>query len=143
MKPTSVGSGTRANALWGRGGRQGSRGRGPAMAGRVALLAVVTALAVPAAGIAASNGNGAHQNGNGNQDGMAQVAGNAGGGFVTPGLLAQATLNPNATFNVIVQGKHGDRSQNVGSDVQGSNGQTRRSFRSIAAVAATLSGKDI
>jgi serine protease AprX len=146
MKPTSVGGGPLANALWGRGGRQGSRGRGPAIAGRAALLAVVTALAVPAAGVAATNGGGhggGHQNGNGNHDGMTQVAGNSGGGFVTPGLLAQAQANPNATFKVIVQGKPGDRSANVSSDVQGSNGTARRSFHSIAAVAATLSGKDL
>jgi serine protease AprX len=155
MKPGTSGSGMRANALWGRGGRYGTRGRGSALAGRIGLLVVVTALAVPAAGVAASNDKGSptsvglgqsqgggHQDGNGNH-GMTQVAGNDGGGFVTPGLLAQAQTNPNATFKVIVQGKKGDRSQNVGSDVQSANGQTRRSFRSIAAVAATLSGKDI
>jgi serine protease AprX len=167
MKPGTSGSGTRANALWGRGGRYGTRRRGSAVAGRIGLLVVVTALAVPAAGVAASNGNGGpslgglgqpqsggqgqgggqqqgdHQDGSGNRDGMTQVAGNAGGGFVTPGLLAQAQTNPNATFKVIVQGKKGDRSEDVGNDVQGSNGQQRKSFRSIAAVAATLSGKDI
>ena len=167
MKPTSVGGTSRGNALWGRGGRQGSRTRGPAVAGRVALLVAVTALAVPAAGIAGTNGDhgqsqggqgqsqgghdgghqdghdGGHQDGNGNRDGMSQVAGNDGGGFVTPGLLAQAQANPNATFKVIVQGKQGENSDNVGSDVRNSNGRERKSFHSIAAVAATLSGKDI
>ena len=106
MKPTSVGGTSRGNALWGRGGRQGSRTRGPAVAGRIALLVAITALAVPAAGIAGTNGDhGQSQDGNGNRDGMSQVAGNDGGGYVTPGLLAQAQANPNATFRVIVQGK--------------------------------------
>ncbi|HWX08768.1 MAG TPA: hypothetical protein VNY33_02225, partial [Gaiellaceae bacterium] len=102
---------------------------------------------MPAAGVAATSGGGHgggnHQDGNGNHDGMSQVAGNSGGGYVTPGLLAQALANPTQSFKVIVQGKHGYRSADVNSDVQGSNGQSRRSFRSIAAVAATLSGKDI
>ena len=152
MKPTPVGGTTRANALWGRGGRHGSRSRGPAVAGRVALFAIMTALAVPAAGIAASNGDhgqsqggqqNGHHDGNSNRDGMSQVAGNDGGGYVTPGLLAQAQANPNTTFKVIVQGKRGDRSENVGSDVSGSNGRTRKSFRSITAVAASITGRDL
>ena len=115
----------RSNALWGRGGRNGARRR---VGGSIALFGLVTALAIPAAGIAAAGGP--------------SLAG-AAGGVVPAALLAQAQANPAQTFNVIVQGKKGTKSADVTADVSGENGKTRKSFRSISGVAATISGKDL
>jgi len=54
MKRSSSDVGVRANALWGRGGRHGSRGRARSIVGLVAVVGAVAAFALPAAGIAAS-----------------------------------------------------------------------------------------
>jgi serine protease AprX len=62
---------------------------------------------------------------------------------VPTALLAQAQANPNATFNVIVQGKQGSKSGDIASDVAGENGKARKAFRSIPGVAATITGKDL
>ena len=75
MNSSSVGNGSRANALWGRGGR-GQRSR--TVATRLGLLAAVTALAVPASGIAAT-----------------RAASGVKNGPVVPAYLIQAaTVNP-------------------------------------------------
>ena len=125
MKPTSVGGTSRGNALWGRGGRQGSRTRGPAVAGRIALLVAITALAVPAAGIAAPNP-------------LKDT-----GAIVPAYLLAQAQANPNQVFHVIVQGTKGEKSSSVASDAGSENGKAKKVFASISGAAVDITGKDL
>ncbi len=125
MKPTSVGSTSRGNALWGRGGRQGSRTRGPAVAGRIALLVAVTALAVPAAGIAGTSPL------------------KSTGAVVPAYLLAQAQANPKQIFHVIVQGTKGVKSSSVASDAGSKNGKAKKIFASISGASVDITGKDL
>ena len=124
MNSGFVGNESRANALWGRGGR-GQRSR--AIAARVGFLAAAAALAVPASGIAAT-----------------RSAGSAKNGAVVPSyLVAQATANPLQTFHVIVQGTKGVKSSAIASDVSSANGKSKKVFASISGVAADVSGKDL
>src|SRR5258708_31189658 len=117
MKVGSNREGVRANGLWGRGGRHG-RTRGLPVAGRIALLAVVAALAVPAAGIAAGSTSG-------------HIETNGGSAYVPAYLLAQAQAGPTTIFHVIVQGTAGQSSSPVGSDIQSENGKAQKPFASI------------
>jgi len=124
MNSSSVGNGSRANALWGRGGR-GQRSR--TVATRLGLLAAVTALAVPASGVAATRAASGIKN-----------------GPVVPAYLIQAaTANPLQVFHVIVQGTKGVKSSTVASDVGSANGKTKKAFSSISGVSADVSGKDL
>ncbi len=129
MKPGSNSEGVRANALWGRGGRHG-RTRGLPVAGRIALLAVVAALAVPAAGIAAGSTSG-------------HIATNGGSAYVPAYLLAQAQAGPTTIFHVIVQGTAGQSSSAVGSDIQSENGKAKKLFASINGGVVDLTGKQL
>ncbi len=129
MRFESSPCGARGNALWGRGGRVRSR-----LGGFAVLLAVVTALAVPAAGVAGS--------GHRDAPGPARYGGPT-GPVVPAGLVAEALANPDASFRVIVQGKRNDKSSNVESDVAKENGKLRHSFRSIVGVATTITGRDL
>ena len=157
MKFISSG-GDRSNALWGRGGRV--RGR-HAHVGRAALfLSLVTAFAIPAAGIAANGAPsfagpslggpsaGTQRFGPGRTFGHREAPGptrfgGANGPVVADSLIAQAQATPNAMFRVIIQGKDGERSGDVATEVNGQNGKWRKSFRSISGGAATISGRDL
>jgi serine protease AprX len=115
--------GDRSSALWGRGGRET---RSSALWGRggrsaVALLALVASVVIPAAGIAG-----------GKQEAM-----------VPADLFARAEANPDATFEVIVQGRRGDGNGRVLEEVKENGGQLKKAFRSINGAAATVSGKDL
>jgi serine protease AprX len=98
--------------------------------GRIVVLAMVAALAVPAAGIA-GGGNGG------------QTVTNGGSAYVPAYLLAQAQAGPNTIFHVIVQGTTGQSSSSVGSDVQSENGKATKLFASINGGAVDLTGKQL
>jgi serine protease AprX len=108
----------RSSALWGKGGR-----------GALAVLSLALAigLVVPTAGVAKK----------GPSHGPAVKA------FIPDGLLAQAKAKPNGTFKVIVQGKRGKKSADVGARVKGEKGKVKRSFKSVTGVSANLSGRAI
>ena len=110
------GSGTRSNALWGRGSK-----------GTVLLAALVTvsivSISAPTAG--------------------ARTLDKPAGAQVPAGLIAAATANPQQTFNVIVQETHGNSSQAAGQDVSSEHGNVKRTFHSIDGVSAAISGKDL
>jgi serine protease AprX len=123
-RPTTQGE--RSSALWGRGGRET---RSSALWGRggrstVALFALVVSVIIPAAGIASS--------GSGDR-----------GAVVPAELLAAATANPDAKFDVIVQGDKSHRSPDIAKDVTETGGSLKRAFRSISGVSATISGKQL
>ena len=58
-------------------------------------------------------------------------------------LLAQARANPDATFNVIVQGRRDETSDRTTEEVKDSGGQLKKAFRSINGAAATVTGKQL
>jgi serine protease AprX len=112
-------SGQRSSALWGKGGR-----------GFVALLALATAMLVPASGFADS--------------GSSSNSGSGGHSAVVPaGLLADAQAHPEKSFQVIVQGTREESSGRVAEKVKNNGGSLKRQFRSIAGVSATLSGREL
>jgi serine protease AprX len=125
MKPSSSGGDSRSNALWGRGGRSGTRHRAFPILGRLSILAAAAALALPAAGIAAPKLPG------------------SGGAVVPAALLAQAQANPTQVFHVIVQGTRGVTSSSVASEAGSENGTARKVFASISGAAVDISGKDL
>ncbi len=123
--------------LWGRGGR----------GARIALLAVVSVLALAAADVQLAD---------------AASTKNKDAAFVAKGLLSAATANPDQLFNVIVQASPGENANNVGNQVdqqtgtqggqsgqQGQNGNDdrkpgwKKKFSVISGVSAKLRGKDI
>ena len=69
--------------------------------------------------------------------------------FVPARLLTSAREDPDATFDVVVQGAAGRRSSDVAADVRSgvaaaaAGGVVKRSFRTVNGVSATLSGKEI
>src|SRR2546421_6874272 len=68
-----------------------------------------------------------------------------------PGKLRDAALaRPDSRFNVIVQGRHGDSSRDVETEVDGEAAATtgtsegsKRKFRTLAAVSAELTGREL
>lgn len=133
-------SGVRGNALWGRGGRNSGRLAQRRAGNAVVLLALATALAIPAAGVAAPGAPSLP--GNAAQDAPdVQYSGN--GAVIPATLLAQIKASPTAAFKVIVQGKQGSNSAEIASDVASAGAKTRKSFRLIPGVAATISGRDV
>jgi serine protease AprX len=166
MKPSSSGVGSRANALWGRGGRHGSRGRVRPVAGGVAVLAAVAAFALPAAGVAASSGAGtpgsavAASNGGAavgsavsvlanafgvsshNSAGLPHVGG-ANGPVIPASLLKQVQSNPKQSFNLILQGKLGSVAALTRALHAVGTARTGKPFRSIPGLNVTISGKDL
>jgi len=113
----------RSSALWGRGGREtrasalwGRGGRGAAL-----LTAVLSCLLVPAAGLA--------------DDGFDAA--------VPKDLLAAARANPQAQFQVVVQGEKGRSSRDIGDRVVGEKGKLKRTFRSVTGVSATVTGAQL
>ncbi len=166
MKSSSSGVGSRANALWGRGGRHGSRGRVRPVAGGVAVLAAVAAFALPAAGVAGSPGLGttnpvvAASNGGAALGSAVSVAANAFGvsshkaaglphvgganGPVIPAnLLKQVQSNPKQTFNLILQGKLGSVAALTRALHAVGTTRTGKPFKSIPGLNVTISGKDL
>ena len=125
MKPSSSGGDSRSNALWGRGGRSGTRHRAFPILGRLSILAAAAALALPAAGIAAP-----------------KLPGD-GGAVVPAALLAQAQANPTQVFHVIVQGTKDVKSDSVASDASSENGRATKVFASISGAAVDITGKDL
>jgi serine protease AprX len=123
QRPSNAGE-ARSSALWGKG--SGGQSRGSALWGRggrssIALLALVVSVIVPAAGIA----------------GEKQQA------LVPADLLAAARANPDATFDVVVQGDKSRSSDDVARDVVSEHGVSKRKFNSIDGVSATLSGDEL
>jgi serine protease AprX len=114
--------------------------------GRAAvLLALFTALAIPAAGVAANGGPsfaGQGWNGHRGAPGPTRFGGSS-GAVVSDALISAAQASPNGSFRVIVQGKDGERSGDVQSEVGGQNGRWQKSFRSISGGAATITGRDL
>jgi serine protease AprX len=104
----------RASALWGRGGRERRRST-------CVLAALVVCLLVPTAGLA---------------DGGLDAA-------VPAELLAAARADPNATFDVVVQGEKGRSSGDISGRVANEKAKLKRAFRSIAGVSATVTGAQL
>jgi serine protease AprX len=122
-RPSSAGE-VRSSALWGKG--SGGQSRGSALWGRggrsgVALLALVVSVIVPAAGIAGDKQHAA----------------------VPSDLIQAAEANPNSTFDVIVQGSKGSKSDQVAAQVRETGGKLKRAFRSISGVSVSLTGKEL
>ncbi|MDX6512604.1 MAG: serine protease AprX, partial [Gaiellaceae bacterium] len=111
---TKQNDGTRASALWGRGGRG------------LALLSVFALFAIPVA--SASPGS---------------KPLTPKGALVPSSLLAAAQLGPDKTFSVLVQSTRGNSSAAAGSEVGSVHGTVKRQFRSVSAVSASLSGKEL
>ena len=111
--------GLRWSALWGKPSKREKRGSalwGGGGHSVVAVLAVALLLAVPATGAAHANDISA---------------------VVPADLLAAAKAHPGQKFNVIVQGREGETSRGVASQI---NGKVKRKFRSITGVSARMSG---
>jgi serine protease AprX len=121
-RPSNPGE-ARSSALWGKG--TGGQSRGSALWGRggrsgIALLALVVSVVIPAAGIAGEKQHAA----------------------VPADLMAAAQANPDATFDVIVQGDN-NGTERVIREVKENGGQLKKAFRSISGASAQLSGKDL
>ena len=122
-RPSNPGE-ARSSALWGKG--SGGQSRGSALWGRggrsgIALLALVVSVVIPAAGIAGEKQQAA----------------------VPADLIQAAEANPDASFDVIVQGNKGSTGDDVASSVRGSGGKLKRAFRSISGVSVSLTGKEL
>jgi serine protease AprX len=166
MKPSSSDVGSRANALWGRGGRHGSRGRMRPVAGGIAVLAAVAAFALPAAGVAASPGAGtsnptvAASNGGAALGSAVSVMANAFGvsshkaadlshiggasGPVIPAdLLKQVQSNPKQVLHLIVQGKVGSVAALTRALHAVGSSRTGKPFKSIPGMSVSISGNDL
>jgi len=70
--------------------------------------------------------------------------------YVSPGLLAEAEASPNALFDVIVQARRGENTDDVAEEVTeirreepGKGSKLKRKFISIAGTSATLTGKQL
>jgi len=149
MKPSSSGGGSRANALWGRGGRQGSRGRGPVI-GTIVALAATAALALPAAGVSANSpapgAPGAVSAftdafGNHAAPGLSHF-GSARGTMVSTSLMQNMQAHPRQVFHVIVTGT-GVATNSQLTKAINSLGKSGRQFKSITGVTATITGADL
>ena len=152
MKPSSSSGGSRANALWGRGGRQGSRGRVP-FTGTVVALAATAALALPAAGVAAKSPApgvpGAVSAFTDSFGGVGQLAapslsrfGGASGTLVPSSLMTRVQSHPGQVFHVIVTGKGTATNAQLAKAIN-SLGKSGRQFKSISGVTATITGADL
>jgi serine protease AprX len=115
MRPATNTHGTRANVLWGRGGRNG---------------ALVAALAAAAAFLACGAGT-------------ASAAAKS-SAFVPTPLLSAAQANPSQMFDVIVRGIPGEKSASIATYfTQGHTGKLKDQFYSINGVAGSISGADL
>jgi serine protease AprX len=115
----------RSSALWGKG--SGGQSRGSALWGRggrgkmAVLLALTVSIVIPASGIASEKQQAA----------------------VPAELLAAAQANPDATFDVIVQGRRDETSDRTTEELKQNGGQMKKAFRSINGAAATVTGKQL
>jgi serine protease AprX len=105
----------RSSALWGKGGR-----------GFLATLVVAVGLAAPVAYADSGSGSPSFK------------------AYTTPGLLGAAEANPNATFQVIVEGDRttGWVAKQI-ADFNSSKAKVKRRYSVINGVAATLTGKQV
>ena len=87
----------------------------------IALLALVVSVVIPASGIASEGPDAA----------------------VPAELLAAASASPDATFNVIVQGRRDEQSDRVIEELKQNGGQLKKAFRSINGAAAQVTGKQL
>ncbi|MGH3015958.1 MAG: hypothetical protein ACRDNN_13510, partial [Gaiellaceae bacterium] len=101
----------------------------------MATLAVAMVMVTPMAAVAGSGSS------------SGKGSGGSVKAYLSPSLLRTAQLNPNATFNVIVQGTKGKSSSTVASEVTsarktnpGKGAGMRKQFRSVNGVAAQLTG---
>ena len=130
MRQADHPQGARASALWGSGkrGTGGSRSNALWDSGkrRTALLATLALAVLLPLDAAASPSK-------------------AGGvsAFVTPSLLSSAQANAAGSFDVIVQGKGGNRAAKAVADVLGVDKKEYKDFGSIDGVAAQLSGAQL
>jgi serine protease AprX len=122
MRLDDTGHEQRGSCLWGRGGRGtrssalwGRSGRGAAL-----ISAVLFSFALPAAGFA------------GSKEPRATVPGD---------LISAAQANPNAVFDVIVQGSRGHSSADAAAAA--SSGKLKRAFRSISGASVQISGGEL
>jgi serine protease AprX len=121
----------RSSALWGNGGR-GSE-NGPSAVRRrsnrwlVAVLALVTAFAIPASSMASSTDRGSRDKG------RDEVA-------VPGSLLAEALANPNGTFKVIIQARE---STDKAADRLRGLGRLKKKFHSLNGVSAEVTGRQL
>ena len=144
MKPSSSSGGSRANALWGRGGRQGSRGRMRPAFVSIAVLATTAALVLPAAGVAGSG-----------KPGLSGAAlspsssaalphfGGATGPTMSSALMKRVQSHPNQVFKFIVLGSKGAKSNTLAKVIGNGYGHTVQKYTSIPAVTATISGAQL
>ena len=112
-----VGSGTRASALWGTGGR------GPRKTGAVLAVAAVV-LALPLSATARSFGK------------------HSGSATVPAGLIAAAKAHPQQMFDVIVQSANGAVSADVARAVRSAakSRVVKRQYRALDSVSASMTG---
>jgi serine protease AprX len=129
--------GVRANALWGRRGESRSNALWGSGKRGMVTVALAAMLVVPMASSAASGLPG--QNGQNGQNGDGKKAAT----IIPASLLANATANPSQVFDVIVQARQGDSSNDANNDVNNENGNTRKRFSSLTGVQAGLTGKQI
>ncbi|TMK56547.1 MAG: hypothetical protein E6G60_18075, partial [Actinobacteria bacterium] len=120
MRSSTSGTGSRANALWGKGGKRANAlwGRG----GRSSLIATVAALTLIAPLAAVAGGSPAADVGAGT--------------FVSADLLAKAKQNPGTKIHVIIQSSSG--AADASAKVSGIGAQLRRRLSLIGAVAADM-----
>ncbi len=166
MKRSSSDVGARANALWGRGGRHGSRGRARSIVGLVAVVGAVAAFALPAAGVAASRGNVLPTTSVAAANGAAAVGssvsvlanafgvsshtgigisrvGGSNGPEISASLLKQIQANPSKSYNLILQGKPGSVAALTRSLHAMGAAHTGKPFTSIPGLSVSLSGKTL
>src|SRR5882724_9861285 len=95
MRPAPS-SEARSNALWGRGGRNSGRLAQRRAGNAVVLLALMTALAIPAAGVAAPGGPSLPGTG---AQGTTSLQFGGTSAVIPTALMAQIKANPTAAFN--------------------------------------------
>ena len=125
LRPTEENTTVRSSALWGKGGR-----------GLLSTLAVVVALAVPAAAFA--------------DEGSGSSGSSSFKAYLSPGLLSSAQTTPGKSFDVIVQGSYGKSSAEVAREVKraieenpGRGLGLRLRYSLINGTAAQLTGRQI
>ena len=145
MRHSRANYGDRSNALWGRGSRGESRsnalwGRGGRRAGvAVATTAVMFSFAAAAVAGGGSGGSGSPL------PGLDKLK-----SFVPSALISAIQQNPNATYDVIVQGDKKGNSNGLYKQITGDKGpagattaQIRQQFNSIDGLEANLTGRQI
>jgi hypothetical protein len=126
MRQERVSNGSiRSSALWGKPSKWESRSSALWGKGKGSLIALIVAAMVMVAPITATAGSGK----SGSTGGKGGIK-----AYLSPGLLRAAQTNPNATFDVIVQGKRGNSSKDVASSVSKAKSQNRQGRRAPQAL---------